>query len=80
MRWLFDLDMCFWGSAPLLERWRTLEVAAHNNERWRALLLQNLGFDICIDVGEVAALIPHLAAQLLPPGARSSLGTPPTCV
>ena len=33
---------CAKGGAPLLERWRTLEVAAHTPKRWRTLLLFDL--------------------------------------
>jgi hypothetical protein len=55
-----------------LERWRTLEVAAHTLERWHALLLFDFGLTLVLSVGEVAALIPHLAAYFLPLGAPSS--------
>ena len=63
-----------------MERWRTLEVAAHSIERWRALGVSNLLIGHLFDMGEVAALIPHLATYSLPLGAPSSLGTPPNLV
>ena len=74
------LSTCALGGAPLLERWRTLEVAAHNFERWHALMCQVFDWTCVLDMGEVAALIPHLAADSLPLGAPSSLGTPPNFV
>ena len=64
------------GGAPPLERWRTLEVAAHTLERWHALPPLDFGLTLVLSVGEVAALIPHLATSLPPHGAPSSLGTP----
>jgi hypothetical protein len=56
-----------------LERWHTLEVAAHTLERWHTLLPLDFGLTNVVSVGEVAALIPHLAALLPPLGAPSSL-------
>ena len=56
---------------PPLERWRTLEVAAHTLERWHALPPLDLCLTLVLSVGEVATLIPHLAALLLPHGAPS---------
>jgi hypothetical protein len=47
------------------------EVAAHKSDRWCALLPFDFGLTLVWSVGEVAALIPHLAAYLLPLGAPS---------
>ena len=66
------LNMCILGSAPLLERWRTLEMAAHNIERWRALMLQIFDWTCVLDMGEVAASHPTLGSSLLTIGAPSS--------
>jgi hypothetical protein len=63
------LNMCILGSAPLLERWRTLEMAAHNIERWRALMLQIFCWTCVLDMGEVAAPHPTLGSSLLTIGA-----------
>jgi hypothetical protein len=64
MMWYGDLSMCILGSAPLLEMWRTLEVAAHNIERWRALMLQIFGWTCVLDMGEVAAPHPTFGSSL----------------
>jgi hypothetical protein len=54
-----------------LERWRTLEVAAHTLERWRALLLQSFVSTHVYMWGEVAALSLTLGNFLLTSGAPS---------
>jgi len=65
---------------PLLERWCTLEVAAHTLERWRSLLPLTFDLTFVWMWGEVAALSLTLGSHLSPLGAPSSLGTPPIYV
>jgi hypothetical protein len=53
------LNMCISGSAPLLERWRILEMAAHFVERWRALVTSNLCVGMWKGYGRGGSPLPH---------------------
>ena len=73
------LNMCILGSAPLLERWRILEMAAHYVERWRTLVASNICVGIWIGYGRCGRSSSHtwhhLFSHLVRPPSLSFLIT-----
>jgi hypothetical protein len=72
------LSMCSLGSVPLLERWCTLEWAAHPLERWRPPTLHVLHTCRYLGLWESWQPIPHHLAPLSSHLVRapSTLGAP----
>jgi hypothetical protein len=67
---LEDFSTCGLGGAPLLERWRILEVATHTPKRWRTLLPLTFVWTLVMSVERWQPTLPHLASL------SSTLGEP----